>query len=161
MLTLTAPEMTVLVGGMRALNANFGQAKHGVLTRRPETLTNDFFVNTEWKAFASDARRLINVTVTQCRNRCVRPRRDDFSVNPLLFEEALPLCQRQSQKLAADIRGRHPVAANSCCWRAMLACPPEGAALKWRLNPSHSRCDPRNTAQSCSLLCAVVNSDNK
>jgi catalase-peroxidase len=59
MLTLTAPEMTVLVGGMRALNANFGQAKHGVLTRRPETLTNDFFVNlldlnTEWKAFASD-----------------------------------------------------------------------------------------------------------
>ena len=55
MLNLTAPEMTVLVGGMRALNANSGQAKHGVLTRRPETLTNDFFVNvldmsTEWKA---------------------------------------------------------------------------------------------------------------
>jgi catalase-peroxidase len=60
MLTLTAPEMTVLVGGMRALNANFGQAKHGVLTRRPETLTNDFFVNlldisTEWKPSASAA----------------------------------------------------------------------------------------------------------
>jgi catalase-peroxidase len=59
MLTLTAPEMTVLVGGMRALNANLGQAKHGVLTRQPETLTNDFFVNlldlnTEWKASASD-----------------------------------------------------------------------------------------------------------
>ena len=59
MLTLTAPEMTVLVGGMRALNANFGQAKHGVLTRQPEPLTNDFFVNlldlnTEWKASASD-----------------------------------------------------------------------------------------------------------
>jgi catalase-peroxidase len=55
LLTLTAPEMTVLVGGMRALNANFGQAKHGVFTSRPETLTNDFFVNlldmkTEWKA---------------------------------------------------------------------------------------------------------------
>jgi catalase-peroxidase len=54
MLNLTAPEMTVLVGGMRALNANVGQAKHGVLTSRPETLTNDFFVNlldigTEWK----------------------------------------------------------------------------------------------------------------
>ena len=54
LLTLTAPEMTVLVGGMRALNANFGQSKHGVLTNRPETLTNDFFVNlldmnTEWK----------------------------------------------------------------------------------------------------------------
>jgi catalase-peroxidase len=45
LLTLTAPEMTVLVGGMRALNASFGQAKHGVFTRRPETLTNDFFVN--------------------------------------------------------------------------------------------------------------------
>jgi catalase-peroxidase len=54
LLTLTAPEMTVLVGGMRALNANFGQSAHGVFTDRPETLTNDFFVNlldmsTEWK----------------------------------------------------------------------------------------------------------------
>jgi catalase-peroxidase len=45
LLTLTAPEMTVLVGGMRALNANFDQSKHGVFTNRPETLTNDFFVN--------------------------------------------------------------------------------------------------------------------
>jgi catalase-peroxidase len=45
LLTLTAPEMTVLVGGLRALNANFGQMKHGVFTERPETLTNDFFVN--------------------------------------------------------------------------------------------------------------------
>jgi catalase-peroxidase len=58
MLTLTAPEMTVLIGGMRVLNANFGQSKHGVFTDRPETLTNDFFVNlldmsTEWKASAS------------------------------------------------------------------------------------------------------------
>ncbi|HJX23282.1 MAG TPA: peroxidase family protein, partial [Candidatus Bathyarchaeia archaeon] len=55
LLTLTAPEMTVLVGGMRVLNANFGQAQHGVFTRRPETLTNDFFVNlldmsTTWTA---------------------------------------------------------------------------------------------------------------
>ncbi len=54
LLTLTAPEMTVLVGGMRALNANFGQSKHGVFTKRPETLTNDFFVNlldmnTKWE----------------------------------------------------------------------------------------------------------------
>ncbi|HEX3542452.1 MAG TPA: catalase/peroxidase HPI [Acidimicrobiales bacterium] len=54
MLTLTAPQMTVLVGGLRALNANHGQTKHGVFTDRPETLTNDFFVNlldmgTEWK----------------------------------------------------------------------------------------------------------------
>jgi catalase-peroxidase len=55
LLTLTAPEMTVLVGGMRVLNANFGQSQHGVFTNRPETLTNDFFVNlldmsTTWKA---------------------------------------------------------------------------------------------------------------
>ena len=58
MLTLTAPEMTVLIGGLRALNANFGQSRHGVFTDRPETLTNDFFVNlldmrTEWKRSAS------------------------------------------------------------------------------------------------------------
>ena len=45
LLTLTAPEMTVLIGGMRVLNANFGQSQHGVFTKRPETLTNDFFVN--------------------------------------------------------------------------------------------------------------------
>ena len=55
LLTLTAPEMTVLLGGMRVLNANFGQSRHGVFTNRPETLTNDFFVNlldmrTTWKA---------------------------------------------------------------------------------------------------------------
>jgi catalase-peroxidase len=54
LLTLTAPEMTVLVGGLRSLNANFGHTKHGVLTNRPETLTNDFFVNlldmnTKWQ----------------------------------------------------------------------------------------------------------------
>lgn len=55
LLTLTAPEMTVLVGGMRVLNANFDKSKHGVFTKRSETLTNDFFVNlldldTTWKA---------------------------------------------------------------------------------------------------------------
>jgi catalase-peroxidase len=60
LLTLTAPEMTVLIGGMRVLNANFGQAQHGVFTKRPETLTNDFFVNlldmrTEWKPSSEDA----------------------------------------------------------------------------------------------------------
>ena len=59
LLTLTAPEMTVLVGGMRVLNANFGQSQHGVFTKRPETLTNDFFMNlldmsTEWKATEDD-----------------------------------------------------------------------------------------------------------
>jgi catalase-peroxidase len=60
LLTLTAPEMTALVGGLRVLNANVGQSKHGVFTKRPGVLTNDFFVNlldmgTEWKA-ASEAR---------------------------------------------------------------------------------------------------------
>lgn len=55
LLTLTAPEMTVLVGGLRALNANHGQSRHGVLTGNPETLSNEFFVNlldigTTWKA---------------------------------------------------------------------------------------------------------------
>jgi catalase-peroxidase len=57
LLTLTAPEMTVLVGGLRVLGANAGQSKHGVFTKRPETLTNDFFVNlldmsTEWQPSA-------------------------------------------------------------------------------------------------------------
>jgi catalase-peroxidase len=55
LLKLTAPEMTVLIGGMRVLNTNFGQSKHGVFTNQPETLTNDFFVNlldmnTKWQA---------------------------------------------------------------------------------------------------------------
>jgi catalase-peroxidase len=60
LLTLTAPEMTVLVGGLRVLNANVNQTRHGALTKRPESLTNDFFINlldmsTEWKA-TSDAK---------------------------------------------------------------------------------------------------------
>ena len=60
LLTLTAPEMTVLVGGMRVLNTNFANVQHGVFTKRPETLTNDFFVNlldmnTTWKATAEDS----------------------------------------------------------------------------------------------------------
>src|SRR6266496_3388286 len=59
LLTLTAPEMTVLLGGMRVLNANFGRSQHGVFTKRPQTLTNDFFANlldmrTTWKATAED-----------------------------------------------------------------------------------------------------------
>src|SRR5476649_809900 len=59
LLTLTAPEMTVLVGGMRVLNTNFDKSQHGVFTKRPEALTNDYFVNlldlgTTWSA-TSDA----------------------------------------------------------------------------------------------------------
>jgi catalase-peroxidase len=60
LLTLSAPEMTVLLGGMRVLNTNFGHSHHGVFTKRPETLTNDFFVNlldmnTKWKPTSNDA----------------------------------------------------------------------------------------------------------
>lgn len=59
LLTLTAPEMTVLIGGMRVLNSNVGQSQHGVFTKQPESLTNDFFVNlldmnTTWKAVSKD-----------------------------------------------------------------------------------------------------------
>jgi catalase-peroxidase len=59
LLTLTAPELTVLIGGLRALNANAGQVQHGVFTTRPGSLTNDFFVNlldmgTVWKSVAPD-----------------------------------------------------------------------------------------------------------
>lgn len=59
LLTLTAPEMTVLIGGMRVLDANYGKSQHGVFTKRPETLTNDFFVNlldmsTMWKKTSKD-----------------------------------------------------------------------------------------------------------
>lgn len=66
LLTLTPPEMTVLVGGMRVLNTNYDQSQHGVFTKRPETLTNDFFVNlldmsTTWKA-TSEAEELFEGT---------------------------------------------------------------------------------------------------
>ena len=59
LLTLTAPEMTVLIGGLRALNTNFGQSELGVFTKRPGTLTNDFFVNlldmsTKWQKSATE-----------------------------------------------------------------------------------------------------------
>jgi len=60
LLTLTAPEMTVLIGGMRVLKTNAGATQHGVFTKRPESLSNDFFVNlldisTEWKPVSRDA----------------------------------------------------------------------------------------------------------
>ena len=81
LLTLTAPEMTVLVGGMRALNANFGQSKHGVFTKRPETLTNDFFVNlldmnTKWQAVRHIRRRVRGTRSRDRRNQVDRHRVD-------------------------------------------------------------------------------------
>jgi len=68
LMTLTAPEMTVLVGGLRALNANVGQSRHGIFTKRPETLSNDFFVNlldmsTKWQRSAT------TVSVLEGRDR--------------------------------------------------------------------------------------------
>ena len=73
LLTLTAPEMTVLVGGLRVLGANAGDAKHGVFTKRPGTLTNDFFVNlldmgTQWKLDADPAPRSKRATARPARS---------------------------------------------------------------------------------------------
>ena len=84
LLTLTAPEMTVLVGGMRALNANFGQAQHGVFTQRPEALTNDFFVNlldmdTTWQASATSK------SVLEGRNRATNELTWTGTINDLVF----------------------------------------------------------------------------
>ena len=68
LMTLTAPEMTVLVGGMRALNANFGQSQHGVFTKRPGTLTDDFFVNLSTWARHGRSRRRRRLRGTRSRN---------------------------------------------------------------------------------------------
>ena len=84
LLTLTAPEMTILVGGMRALNANFGQSKHGVFTKRPEALTNDFFVNlldmdTTWqKSATSDS-------VLEGRDRATNELKWTGTIDDLVF----------------------------------------------------------------------------
>lgn len=79
LLTLTAPEMTVLVGGLRVLNANFGQSQHGVFTDKPGALTNDFFVNlldmnTEWKSTSDDAQEFegINYKSGQAKWKATR-----------------------------------------------------------------------------------------
>ncbi len=89
LLALTAPEMTVLVGGMRALNANHGHSKHGVLTDRPETLTNDFFVNlldmgTEWKASGSSGNGS-STDVYEGRDRATRETRWTATPVDLVF----------------------------------------------------------------------------
>lgn len=79
LLTLTAPEMTVLVGGLRVLNSNFGQSQHGVFTDKPGVLTNDFFVNlldmnTEWKSTSDDAQEFegINYKSGQAKWKATR-----------------------------------------------------------------------------------------
>ena len=91
LLTLTASEMTVLVGGMRVLNANFGHSENGVLTDRPETLTNDFFVNllgmgTEWKASVSSENVYEGRNRRQARSSGRAPPRTSCSVRTHSFE---------------------------------------------------------------------------
>ena len=78
MLTLSAPEMTVLVGGLRVLNANAGQSQLGVFTKRPGTLTNDFFVNlldmdTEWRPTSDAAETFEGQRSRQWRSHVDRP----------------------------------------------------------------------------------------
>jgi catalase-peroxidase len=90
LLTLTAPEMTALVGGMRVLNTNVGGTKHGVCTDRPEALTNDFFVNllsmvTEWKSVSDDASLFAGLDRTTREPRWSGTRYDlIFGSNPVL-----------------------------------------------------------------------------
>ena len=81
LLTLTAPEMTVLLGGLRVLGANAGGSKHGVLTQNPGTLTNDFFVNlldmkTEWKATSKDGAEFEGVDRKSSERRWTGTRAD-------------------------------------------------------------------------------------
>jgi catalase-peroxidase len=109
LLKLTAPEMTVLIGGLRALNANVGQSRHGVFTKRPETLTNDFFVNlldmgTKWqKSAASEG-------VLEGRERVTREARWTGTVVDLVFGSNSQLralaevyaCRDAQQKFVRD-----------------------------------------------------------
>ena len=105
LLKLTAPEMTVLVGGLRALNANFGKTKHGVLTDRPETLTNDFFVNlldmkTQWKATPTPR------TVRSPRSRHRHRKMDRHPRRPRLRLQLPTPRHRRTLRL---LRLRHPL----------------------------------------------------
>ena len=89
-LTLTAPEMTVLIGGLRVLNANVGQSAHGVLTKQPEALTNDFFVNlldmsTKWQAAGSEG-------VFEGRDRATNEIKWTGTRVDLLFGSGPPSC---------------------------------------------------------------------
>ena len=91
LLTLTAPEMTVLVGGMRVLNANFGQSELGVFTKRPGTLTNDFFVNlldmsTEWQKSSKSSTSSRDVTAGRARSSGPAPPSTSSSVRTLSSE---------------------------------------------------------------------------
>ena len=109
MLTLTAPEMTVLVGGLRVLNANFGQSEHGVFTERPGTLTNDFFVNlldmnTEWKKSASARTSTRGATAPRVRSSGPAPPSTSSSVRTPSSEpsrKSMP-CDDAQEKFVRD-----------------------------------------------------------
>jgi catalase-peroxidase len=105
LLTLSAPEMTVLVGGLRVLNANVGQSRHGVFTRRPETLTNDFFVNlldmgTTWKPVSEDA------DVFEGRDRKTGERRWTGTRVDLVFGSSSQLRALSEVYGSADAQGK-------------------------------------------------------
>jgi catalase-peroxidase len=105
LLNLTAPEMTVLIGGLRALNANVGQAQHGVFTKRPETLSNDYFVNlldmnTAWKRSAADA------NVLEGRDRKTGALKWTGTVVDLVFGSNSQLRSLAEVYAAADAQGK-------------------------------------------------------
>ena len=105
LLNLTAPEMTVLIGGLRALNANVGQAQHGVFTKRPETLSNDYFVNlldmsTAWKRSAADA------NVLEGRDRKTGELKWTGTVVDLVFGSNSQLRSLAEVYAAADAQGK-------------------------------------------------------
>jgi len=117
LLTLTVPEMTVLVGGMRALGANHGGAQHGVFTERPGALTNDFFVNlldmrTEWKASAEE-------NVYEGRDRATGESRWTATAVDLVFGANSQL-RALSEFYAADDAGEKFVRDFATAWAKVM-----------------------------------------
>ena len=100
LLTLTAPEMTVLVGGLRVLGANAGESKHGVFTKKPETLTNDFFVNlldmrTQWQPAGSEGVYEGRDRKTKAAQVDRHPRRSDLRLALAAARAGRGLCLRR------------------------------------------------------------------
>jgi catalase-peroxidase len=109
LLTLTAPEMTVLVGGLRVLGANTGKSKHGVFTRKKEALTNDFFVNltdmgTEWKPVAGRRWSVEGIDRKTGQNQVDRhPRRPGVRLQLAAARPVRSLCSgRQREEVRED-----------------------------------------------------------
>ena len=109
LLTLTVPEMTVLVGGMRALNANAGQSAHGVFTDRPGTLSNDFFVNlldmcTEWQPAAAPKASTRVATGNDGRSSGPDPDRLAFGSTPSSAPSRRSMPARTSRRVREGLR---------------------------------------------------------